>query len=65
MQQLLSRLPQPALTTFRPRMSKNTSINIHLNVGRSDIAAHSPAQLRRKMPGMEVTVLSTLKSAGE
>ena len=36
-----------------------------LNVGRSDMADHSPAQLRRKTPGMEVTVLSTLWSAGE
>ena len=33
-------------------------------VGRSVIAAYRFAQLRRKMPGTEHTVLSTLQSEG-
>lgn len=37
----------------------------HLNVAVSLIADHRLAQLRRKMPGVDATVLSTLWSCGE
>ena len=37
----------------------------HLNVAVSLIEDHKLAQLRKKMPGVDATVLSTLWSCGE